>query len=366
MLRLFRVVIASVAMMMCVFGMTSPASAQIPVWLQSIYGAPLIVMGGTDDPQAETQLARVGSWTLSDKLRPLPYPASFGPLVGSLSYDDSVAGGVHALQQTLLHTEMPVVVASFSQGGRVIGDVANVMDTPENAAKVKFVTLSDPRMPGSGIEAELFGTEVLGATARGSRPATQHVEYTSVCIVGDPVCAGIGHPANVIPGFVCIHGDKCPGNMYHYNNLENLEVVARWQDDATEYIVLAAPHPWEIVASAAGLQLSATQRQALHAALPVGVPDMPVPAGEADIPMVAEPVAAPVTAPPPVELPQLPVMPPPPPELPPMQLPVLPEPPAVKLPELPPPPVLPPLPLELPPLPTVEQLLPQAGVATPL
>lgn len=240
--RVFTVA-AMLLLAVCMGATTAQASA--PGWLRIDPNETLIVMGGTDDPRAQDQVSRVAHWVNPDNIHAVEYVASFGPVIGNQPYDASVEDGKQRLRE-LLATQPAgkrVTVVSISQGGRIVGDLAREFDTPEYAGRVRFIGMSDPRDSFRGLEARFVGMGFPGVTATGSRPATQHVEYTSVCIEGDPICADVVDPAAAAFGFYCTHAGGCGGIDYHYGNLHHLEVRSLHTEGATTYVMMKAPTP---------------------------------------------------------------------------------------------------------------------------
>lgn len=251
------------------------AHAALPTWLNTPKEN-VIVIGGTDDPQAEDQLGRMEGWTdESHKVTVVEYPAEFFPL-GKLPYDQSVEIGKENLRQEVEETDGEMTIVGMSQSARIVGDIAEEYDTAENADNLEVVLLADPRFPETGAEEVLHGLSALGATATGERQPTQHVSSTSVCIKGDPVCGMGGSPANILPGFVCIHSGGCPGSNANYGHLDELEVRNTWQEGETTYVVMDAPHPWRIVAESAGVPVTDEQEEILHVTMPVAEPGEPL------------------------------------------------------------------------------------------
>jgi hypothetical protein len=258
-------------MFLLVIFASGTAQAALPEWLDSPKEN-VIVIGGTDDPQAKDQLGRMDGWTDdSHNVKVVEYPAEFFP-IGKMPYDQSVEVGKANLRQEIEQTEGPKTVVGMSQSARIVGDVAEEYDSSENADDLEVILLADPRFPSTGAEEVLDGMSLLGATATGERQPTQYVRSTSVCIKGDPVCGMGGHPANILPGFICIHSGGCPGSNANYGHLDELEVSNTWQEGETTYVEMDAPHPWRIVAESAGVPVTDEQEEILHVTMPVPEP----------------------------------------------------------------------------------------------
>ena len=256
---------------------TTPADAKTPTWLAITPGTKLVVMGGTDDPDAKDQLKRVADWAPPEDISTVSYPAAFKPYLGDYTYDESVEIGKQKLTEKITDESNgdSVVVVSLSQGARVVGDTASDMDTPENTGKATFVSMGDPRFPQTGAEVVYHDTPINGyVSPQGERPATEHVEHVSVCIKGDPLCSGYYGPVDAGFGFFCTHSGGCPGIDYHYGNTENLEIAASRQEGATTYILLDAPHPGVQIAEANGLTVAPEQEVIMEQVLPIAAPQL--------------------------------------------------------------------------------------------
>ena len=147
------------------------------------------------------------------------YPTELWP-VGTVAYDDDVRRGTVATAQAIAEYQAecpgkPVVVAGYSQGARVAGDVLNAVGTSTSTKTVDGVTYrevvgadgesywisadgltgelySDPRRDGPesgrGIEQSLLGV-LPGLTMSGARAGGfGDVPVTSFCVEGDPIC----------------------------------------------------------------------------------------------------------------------------------------------------------------------------------
>ncbi len=264
--------LVAATLLMAFFALVSPVAAQaaLPEWAPQM-NENMIVIGGTDDPTAKDQLGRMDGWTDDSTVSVVDYPAGFSPAVGDTTYDDSVKIGKQNLRKEIDDTDGSMTIVGMSQSARIVGDVVGEYDSAENADDMNAVLMADPRFPKTGLESVLAGSSALGATATGERQPTEHVEVTSVCIEGDPVCDFGGSPLNIAPGFFCIHSGNCGDeSTANYGHLDELEVEETWQEGQTTYVVLDAPHPWRIAAEAAGVPVTDQQEEILHTTMPVG------------------------------------------------------------------------------------------------
>ncbi|WP_420040560.1 PE-PPE domain-containing protein [Gordonia sp. MP11Mi] len=129
------------------------------------------------------------------------YPTSLWPL-GPISYDDDVALGKAATERAIVDYQQrcpgkPVVVAGYSQGARVAGDVLSDVANGRHSGGVRREGLSgelhsDPRRDGrdgrSGVENSLIGV-LPGTTMSGPRDGGfGTIPVLEVCVEGDGVC----------------------------------------------------------------------------------------------------------------------------------------------------------------------------------
>lgn len=205
----------------------------------------VIIVGGTNDPDAANMIGvkqRFSGTGIDDtpgtaddsryadapyKVINADYPTTLWPL-GAAGYDDSVAQGNAATKQAIAryqyHCDTPVVVAGYSQGARVAGDVLSdigndrddkvvlldehgnpELDDEGEPIVVDISTddlsgelYADPRRVGDktgrGIELSLIGV-IPGLTMSGAREGHGDRGFgeledsvVSVCVEGDPIC----------------------------------------------------------------------------------------------------------------------------------------------------------------------------------
>ncbi|NDZ96546.1 PE-PPE domain-containing protein [Streptomyces sp. SID6673] len=232
-------------------------------------GGAVVIVGGTNDPDGAAMIGikqRYSGTGLDNTLGTgddteyagapyqviyADYPTTLWPL-GAAGYDDSVAQGEVATRSaiaTYQHacgTDKPVVVAGYSQGARVAGDVLSdlgndrdmtgvlldedgnpVLD--ENGVPVTATIdttnitgelYADPRrdgtVAGEGIELALIGV-IPGLTMTGPRDdGFGTIPVTTVCAAGDPICDlpdPLHDPIGAIDGLV---GYFTKHNYYPY------------------------------------------------------------------------------------------------------------------------------------------------------
>ncbi|MFE3196317.1 cutinase family protein [Nocardia sp. NPDC059240] len=152
---------------------TTAADPGAPAGLLSAVGNPLLARYGTDID-----------------VRYLPYPAATAP------YADSESAGVQALSGVLggLCSQTRVVLAGYSQGADVAGDVASTIGTGSGsiaAARVAAVALiSDPhRDPATTPlgDTGVGGQGIAGPRTQGFGAVTDRVR--TVCASGDLYCS---------------------------------------------------------------------------------------------------------------------------------------------------------------------------------
>jgi hypothetical protein len=158
----------------------------------------VFIVAGTDD------LAHVNTRLLEERYGPegkdyvvehVDYPATFWPL-GAQSYDANIEVGkaelVRAVKAYQAACDTPVVIAGYSQGARIAGDVLADIETHGiEADGLSGELYSDPRRAGDGrgAGAEVnFAGAYPGVVLDGDRDGQFGVPVYSVCIEGDPVC----------------------------------------------------------------------------------------------------------------------------------------------------------------------------------
>lgn len=149
-------------------------------------------------------------------IEPVPYSATIWPL-GATGYNASEAEGNAALKQAIAEYQAEcnkegeppkkVVIAGYSQGSRIAGDVLTDIGQNRNttvtlangdpytidSTNVSGEIYADPRQSGNlwgaGIENALVGV-IPGLTMSGPRTADNFggVPVTTYCVDGDPIC----------------------------------------------------------------------------------------------------------------------------------------------------------------------------------
>lgn len=115
------------------------------------------------------------------------------------NYDDSVAIGMSnlrdriAVQERACSSSTRYVLLGYSQGARIVGDLAAEIDRGELGAdladRVQVRLYADPRQPQTGIEVALAGEKApRGVTFTGEREAFQHLDIEWICAPTDGVC----------------------------------------------------------------------------------------------------------------------------------------------------------------------------------
>lgn len=192
-----------------------------------------MVVAGTNAPRNAAGVPTGGVTGVGNRyaaqgydVRYVDYPAQLAPL-GTIPYDDDVAIGKAATERAVAGYQArcpgrPVVVAGYSQGARIAGDVLSDAGTGK-AQRVKvgdrYRTIdadglsgelySDPRREdpagGGGIENVLIGL-LPGTTMSGPRPGGfGTVPVNQYCVEGDPICDlpnPLLRPIAALDGFV--------------------------------------------------------------------------------------------------------------------------------------------------------------------
>ncbi|MFI9506984.1 alpha/beta fold hydrolase [Nocardia sp. NPDC052566] len=155
----------------------------------------VLIVGGTWNPNGEGV-----SRTFADALDPkrfapqmVPYPADYGKQV---TYQDSVAAGRRALIEAIEATPNRVVLAGYSQGAAIAGNVAAEIGRGElpHLEVVACALIADPLRPeGACIDADPGGFGIVG-----QRPVTGVPTYWAAA-KGDPITAlPAGNPLRLV------------------------------------------------------------------------------------------------------------------------------------------------------------------------
>lgn len=182
------------------------ASASVP----DMCTVPLVLaVDGTKGPHTPTSIdpssplnAIAGDYrALGYVVEHVEYPG--GILAGvagwTQNYDDSVAIGSTRLRERIAAQERTCssstryVLLGYSQGARIVGDLAGAIDRGEFgtdlAARVQVRLYADPRQPVTGIEVVLAGERApAGVTFTGERAPFRLVEVEWICAPTDGVC----------------------------------------------------------------------------------------------------------------------------------------------------------------------------------
>lgn len=196
--------IAAIAAVLLAIGQTSGAGVARAETETDCGDGALVLVGGTWDPDAHlldgvTRQTQYAGYTV----KRVEYPASIWPL-GSFGFDNSQAQGVAAALSTVQSYQAscegkPVVIAGYSQGAGIAGDVLTDIGTHTtpgydiSSEGVSGLLYSDPRQAGNlygqGIELVMIGV-IPGLTMAGGRSVDDFggVPVTTVCFSGDPIC----------------------------------------------------------------------------------------------------------------------------------------------------------------------------------
>ncbi|MFT3663162.1 MAG: PE-PPE domain-containing protein [Gordonia sp. (in: high G+C Gram-positive bacteria)] len=205
-----------------VAGTTMSAVAAAPVGCGQ--GA-AVVVAGTNAPRNTEGLPTGGVTGVAQRYRAqgyqvtyVDYPTDLWPL-GPTPYDEDVAIGKAATERAVAGYQRrcpgrPVVIAGYSQGARIAGDVLSEAGNGrgENGVSAQGLSgelYSDPRRAGGsdgrGIENVLVGL-IPGLTMSGPREgAFGSVPVTQYCLQGDPICdltSPVRRPLSAIDGLV--------------------------------------------------------------------------------------------------------------------------------------------------------------------
>jgi cutinase len=195
-------------------GALLPSNANAnPGWTPECAPTLVLALDGTKGPRTPTSIdpkSPLNRVTAPYRMQPdtivehIAYPG--GMIAGSYgwseSYNQSVEIGKSNLRQRIAENEAlcgnhsRYILIGYSQGARVVGDVASEIDSDritddgtDLQDRIRVELYSDPRQPITGIEVVLAGSDILpGVTLSGPRPPFHNVNVNWICIPGDGVC----------------------------------------------------------------------------------------------------------------------------------------------------------------------------------
>lgn len=146
--------------------------------------------------------------------RIVPYPAQYGGLGFDESYFNSLAAGRAALIDAIQASSNHVVIAGYSQGAAVAGDVAAMIDANGNLEVFCAALIADPRRPvGGGMPGR---APASGYGISGERPIRGVPAYWAAN-EGDPITAlPAGNPLRSV------------ADMTEYFSLRSVVDAERW------------------------------------------------------------------------------------------------------------------------------------------
>jgi hypothetical protein len=144
------------------------------------------------------------------------------PLIGSITFNPSVAEGVvdlrHALQKQLMtHPDEAVVIFGYSQSGDIVAktkrDLAHDPPWAPPATQLSFVVIGDTNRPNGGILARFPGLyiPILNVTFDGAAPTDTDYATTDIAFQYDPIADFPQYPINLLAdlnalaGFIGVH-----------------------------------------------------------------------------------------------------------------------------------------------------------------
>lgn len=182
-----------------------------------------VIVAGTNAPRNAEGLPTGGVTGIGERYTAqeyrvtyVDYPTHLWPL-GPTPYDEDVAIGKAATEKAVAGYQRrcpgkPVVLAGYSQGARIAGDVLHEAGTGRarrgiSAEGLSGELYSDPRREGNddgrGIENVLVGL-IPGLTMSGPRPGGfGRVPVTQYCLEGDPICdlpSPVRRPVSALDG----------------------------------------------------------------------------------------------------------------------------------------------------------------------
>ncbi|WP_054815418.1 PE-PPE domain-containing protein [Nocardia arizonensis] len=160
---------------------------EIPALRHSLSRRPVdvLIVGGTWHPNGDGITAAFSAALDPARYRPrmVPYPAEYG---GALAYADSLAAGRDALVRAVESTADRVILAGYSQGAAVAGDIAAAIGAGELSAPrvLACALIADPLRPAG----ECVGADPGGYGIAGQRQVPNVPAFWAAA-PGDPITA---------------------------------------------------------------------------------------------------------------------------------------------------------------------------------
>ncbi|TQM29851.1 alpha/beta fold hydrolase [Nocardia bhagyanarayanae] len=185
----------------------------------------VLIVGGTWNPNGETVTASFAAALDGTRFvsRMVPYPADYGRQV---AYADSLAAGRNALIDAIESTPNRVILAGYSQGAAIAGNVAAEIGRGElpHLEVVACALIADPLRPIG----RYLGSDPGGYGIAGQRPVPNIPTYWAAA-PGDPITAlPSGNPLRLIADLSAYFSMAGPGAALRWGR-SLIDVASRKQ-----------------------------------------------------------------------------------------------------------------------------------------
>ncbi len=211
-----------------------------------------LVMGGTAQPTpTEWAMENALDGILAGStLVPITTPAEWWPLVGTLPWDESVAGGEQILLDAITETDGSIIVFGYSQGAYIASLAAATLagraDAPD-PDRITFILTANPGRPGGFLSLLPLGTNILGTTYTGGLQPASPYDVIDVAYEYDGIARSPKNPLRVLAGLNAILGAVYFHGRYSQVDLDDIPEsdITRVPNEAggvTSYYLVRQPN----------------------------------------------------------------------------------------------------------------------------
>lgn len=183
-----------------------------------------LVMGGTAQPTPSLWAMQNGldGILAGDILVPVTTPAQWWPLVGTLPWDQSVAGGVQNIIDAVMSTSGSLVVFGYSQSSYIADLAAHELAAIPGAPtpdQLTFIVTANIGRPGGLLSALPEGVTIFGTTFTGGAQEDSPYDFIDVAYEYDGIARwptnshNLVADANAILGAIYFHGAYSEVNL---------------------------------------------------------------------------------------------------------------------------------------------------------
>ena len=211
-----------------------------------------LVMGGTaqSTPSEWAMENALDGILAGSTLVPVTTPAEWWPLVGTLPWDESVAGGEQNLLDAITETNGSIIVFGYSQSAYIASLAAETLAERPDAPspdRITFILTANPGRPGGFLSLLPFGTNILGTTYTGGLQPASPYDVIDVAYEYDGIARYPRNPLRVLAGLNAILGAVYFHGKYSAVDLDDIPEsdITRVPNEAggvTSYYLVRQPN----------------------------------------------------------------------------------------------------------------------------